>query len=89
MTVFALPDTVGQWIATAAIPTLVFAGTVAALCWARYLTTLNQLELAPARAATSLRDSADRDFTMALRHTVAVIVVLSIGLGALVLEQGI
>lgn len=89
MTAFLLPDTAAQWIATAAIPALVFAGTVATLYWARYLTTLNRLELAPARTASALQLAADRDWATAHRHTVAVIVVLTVGLGALVIEQSL
>lgn len=78
-----LPETAPQWIATVALPALVFAGTVSVLCWARYLTALNRLDLSPARAASGVAARADEDFAMAYRFTVWVIVVMAIGLGAL------
>lgn len=83
----ALPETVPQWIATAALPALVFAGTVAVLCWARYLAALNRLDLSPARTAPGVRARAEEDFAMAYRYSVWVVVVMTVGLGALGAER--
>lgn len=81
-----LPETPQQWIATLAMPALMFTGTVAVICWARYLIALHRLQLSPGRTALALREHAQDDYATAYRFTVGVIVVLTIGLAAAALD---